>query len=32
MDIAEWLSSLGVGKYATPFAENEIDLEATRVI
>src|SRR5215813_14227812 len=30
MDIAEWLSSLGLGKYATTFAENEIDLEATR--
>jgi len=30
MDIAEWLSSLGLGKYATAFAENEIDLEAAR--
>src|SRR4029450_13698667 len=30
MDMAEWLSSLGLGKYAPPFAENEIDLEAAR--
>ena len=30
MDIAEWLSNLGLGKYATTFAENEIDLEAAR--
>src|SRR5215468_3941731 len=30
MDVAEWLSNLGLGKYATTFAENEIDLEAAR--
>src|SRR5262245_30270093 len=30
MDIAEWLSGLGLGKYAATFAESEIDLEAAR--
>src|SRR5262249_27045277 len=30
MDIAEWLSNLGLGKYAAIFAENEIDLETAR--
>ena len=30
MDVAEWLTNLGLGKYATTFAENEIDFEAAR--
>ena len=30
MDIGEWLSSLGLDKYAATFAENEIDLDALR--
>ena len=28
MDIAGWLSSLGLGRYSTTFAENEITPEA----
>src|SRR5262245_48254477 len=28
MDIARWLSGLGLGKYAPVFAENEIDSDA----
>src|SRR5271170_3249289 len=27
MDVAEWLRSLGLGQYDTPFRENDIDAE-----